>query len=225
MAKRQIKSRERIVDHGEVFTAEREVNAMLDLVKDESERIDSRFLEPACGDGNFVAAILKRKLTSVARKYGKSPSDYERYSIVALTSIYGIDIMEDNIIECRKRLYDAWNKEYDAHCGNETDDGCRNAAQYILDRNILCGDALTMLRSDNTPIIFFQWDLAVGNKMKRRDYRLDQLMCDDAPQMSLTYYAYRGNFEYDTMSSAWIPHPIAEYPLMDYREVQYADQA
>lgn len=224
MARKQIKSRKRVSDHGEVFTSDREVNAMLDLVKDESERIDSRFLEPACGDGNFTTAILKRKLASVEHQYGKSPSDYERYSIVALSSIYGVDILEDNVLECQKRLYDVWNKEYEIHCGSETDDECREAARYILSRNILCGDALTMLKADHTPIVFSQWDLAIGNKMKRRDYRLDQLMQNDDSQMSLTESTSRSDLEYDMETNAWVPRPIAEYPLIDYREVQYADQ-
>ena len=68
---KQVKSKQRVADHGEVFTAEREVNAMLDLVKQETERIDSRFLEPACGDGNFLSEILRRKLAVVKRSYGK----------------------------------------------------------------------------------------------------------------------------------------------------------
>lgn len=75
---KQIKSKKRVADHGEVFTAEREVNAMLDLVKQETERVDSRFLEPACGDGNFLAEILRRKLKEVRRKYKRSPFDYEK---------------------------------------------------------------------------------------------------------------------------------------------------
>ena len=74
----QVKSKQRVADHGEVFTAEREVNAMLDLVKQETERIDSRFLEPACGDGNFLAEILRRKLAVVKARYKNNIADYER---------------------------------------------------------------------------------------------------------------------------------------------------
>ncbi len=86
----QIKSKERVVAHGEVFTSEREVNAMLDFVKDECVRPDSRFLEPACGDGNFLSAILERKLAVLHRKYKKSPRDYEKQAIVAIGSLYGV---------------------------------------------------------------------------------------------------------------------------------------
>ena len=93
----QIKSKERVAERGEVFTAEREVNAMLDLVANECLRPDSRFLEPACGDGNFLSAILKRKLAELRRKYKKSPRDYEKQAVVAIGSLYGVDIMNDNV--------------------------------------------------------------------------------------------------------------------------------
>jgi type I restriction-modification system DNA methylase subunit len=102
---KQLKSRKRVADHGEVFTSEREVNAMLDLVKQETERIESRFLEPACGNGNFLAEILKRKLEVVDNRYSKSQLEWERYAVLAVSSIYGVDILEDNAIECRERLF------------------------------------------------------------------------------------------------------------------------
>ena len=218
MAKEQIKSKERVAEHGEVFTNEREVNAMLDLVKDETERIESRFLEPACGDGNFLIEILRRKLAVVKRQYGRSRSDYEKYSILALSSIYGVDIMEDNAAECRKRLFDEWNTSYSKQCGSEANDECRAAAKYILEHNILCGDALTMLRNDGTPIIFAQWDLVSENKMKRRDYRLDQMMRGTEEQTFMEMFL--DDWEFDEETNAWIPSPIAEYPLINYWEVQ-----
>lgn len=227
MVEKLIKSRKRVADHGEVFTGEREVNAMLDLVKDESERIDSRFLEPACGNGNFVAAILKRKLETVRRLYHISPSDYEKYSVVAVSSIYGVDILQDNVIECRKRLFNIWNENYKLYCKDEADDQCRDAVKYIISRNILCGDALTMLQDDGNPIIFSQWDLVIGNKIKRRDYRLDQLMYDDDDLFSTQNIVHGtggdSEFEYDEETHAWIPAPLKEYPLLDFKEVQYAD--
>lgn len=92
----QVKSKKRVTDHGEVFTSEKEVNAMLDLVKQETERIDSRFLEPACGNGNFLAEVLRRKLTVVEAKYKKSQLDYERYAIIAISSIFGLQVARVN---------------------------------------------------------------------------------------------------------------------------------
>ena len=103
---RQVKSRQRVQEHGEVFTNEREVNAMLDMVKQETERIESRFLEPACGNGNFLAEVLRRKLATVSQQYKKNPDDYMRYAFVAVSSLYGVDILEDNAQECRDRLFE-----------------------------------------------------------------------------------------------------------------------
>jgi len=108
----QVKTKRRVSDYGEVLTGHREVNAMLDLVKQETERIDSRFLEPACGDGNFLSAILERKLTVVEKRYGKSQLDYERYAVLAVSSIYGIDILPDNVRDCRRRLFEIFDSNY-----------------------------------------------------------------------------------------------------------------
>lgn len=216
---RQIKSKERVAEHGEVFTDEREVNAMLDLVKDESSRIESRFLEPACGNGNFVIEVLNRKLVTVRKKYGRSPSDYEKFSIIAVSSIYGVDILEDNVKECRKRLYDFWNRHYTEICGSESREEVRKAAKYIIRHNILHGDALTMLKGNGEPIVFAQWDLVMGNKMQRLDYRLDSLMrVQDEDQMELDFGMQEWNTDRDADTS--ISEPVRKYPLVNYWEVQ-----
>lgn len=123
-------------------------------VKQETERIESRFLEPACGDGNFLAEILRRKLTVVKSRYGKHAADYECYSVIAVTSIYGADILQDNVEDCRKRLFEIWDKDYTTICKKEANNDCREAVRYILRHNILCGDALTLKQVDDSPIIF-----------------------------------------------------------------------
>lgn len=216
----QIKSKKRVVEHGEVFTNAREVNAMLDMVQSESERIDSRFLEPACGTGNFLAEVLSRKLITVKRKYGKFSADYEKYSVLAVSSIYGVDIQQDNVDECRARMYDIWNKEYTKYCKDICSNECREAVKYILAHNILCGDALTMLRDDGTPITFAQWDLVMGSLLKRRDYQLDQLLQGHDEQISLDMCMDGRQWEYDAEIDAMVPAPIKEYPNTDYKEVQ-----
>ena len=178
----QIKSKERVSQRGEVFTAEREVNAMLDLVANECLRPDSRFLEPACGDGNFLSAILKRKLTELRRKYKKSSRDYEKLSIVAIGSLYGVDIMNDNVEACRERLFSIWDAEYTDHCKSEASDEAREAAQFIIERNIINGNALTLMCVDangndtKAPIVFSEWTLINGTKMQRSDYTMADLL-------------------------------------------------
>ena len=226
MPDKQIKSKDRVAEHGEVYTAEREVNAMLDLVKNETERIESRFLEPACGNGNFLAEILKRKLTGVRRMYGKSRSEYEKYSVIAITSIYGVDILEDNVQECIARLFEVLFNEYKAVCKDEVLSDCEDAVMYILQHNILCGNALSMLKVDSEgkdtdePIIFAQWDLTTGDMVKRRDYRLDELMKAKNEQMDMDMLL--NGWEYDEEIKSWIPSPIKEYPPTSYWEVQNA---
>ncbi|WP_307770449.1 hypothetical protein [uncultured Phascolarctobacterium sp.] len=228
MAERQVKSKERVANHGEVFTAEREVKAMCDLVKTETERIESRFLEPACGTGNFLAEVLSRKLAVVKNRYGKSPFDYERYSVLAMTSLYGVDILADNAQECRERLYDIWNKEYTANAKAQANEQCREAVRFILRKNVLCGDALTMLQTDGSPIVFAEWSLVTGNQMKRRDFRLDVLLKENADESSyetqMSLFAESGdseeNWMIDPITHNPVPKPIKEYPLTDYRRVQ-----
>ena len=180
----QTKSKERVRDHGEVFTAEREVKAMCDLVKDETERIDSRFLEPACGDGNFLAEILTRKLQVVKKKYGKSVTDYEKNSLLAVSGIYGVDILYDNVLACRKRMFDIWNDEYSRVCKGAEDEQMRNAIKFILQRNIVCGNALTLKCVDDKgqdtdePIVFSEWAFVTGSMLQRSDYSFAAMLAD-----------------------------------------------
>ena len=215
MQERQVKSKQRVSDHGEVFTAEREVNAMLDLVKPETERIDSRFLEPACGEGAFLIEILRRKLEVVKSRYGKSPYDYERYAVLAVTSIYGVDILQDNVEICRQRLYELWDKSYTANAKAQANEQCREVVRFILRKNILCGDALTMRQSDGKPIIFAEWSLVTENQIKRRDYALDELLAGHEEQMNI----FMVGWEYDEETKAFIPAAVQEYPVVDYRRL------
>lgn len=182
MVKSQIKSKERVKERGEVFTNEREVKAMCDLVKDETERIDSRFLEPACGDGNFLAEILTRKLGVVKRKYKKSTLDYEKNSVLAISSVYGVDIMLDNVLDCRDRLFKIWDKEYKVICKKDCNEQTREAVKFILSKNIVCGNALTFKRVDekgdetDEPIVFSEWAFITGAQMQRQDYTFSHLL-------------------------------------------------
>lgn len=230
--KSQIKSKKRVSEHGEVFTNEREVKAMCDLVAQECDRIDSRFLEPACGDGNFLFEILMRKLATVKKLYKSNQYDYERYSVLAITSIYGVDILADNVEECQKRLFDLWDKEYKSICKKATNEETREAVKFILSKNILCGNALTLMRVDenqqdtDTPIIFPEWSLILGTKLKRRDFRLDVLLkANDKPkngQLSLFDIPedIRSYISINPTTQEYMAEPVCEYPPIHYRKVQ-----
>ncbi len=245
---KQVKSRERVQAHGEVFTNEREVNAMLDLVKQETERIESRFLEPACGDGNFLAEILRRKLTVVKARYGKSLTDYERYAFLAVSSIYGVELLADNAKACRDRLFVILQTDYLPVCKKKPTPGFMDAIRFVLERNVLIGNALSMKCVDEAgeetaePIIFSEWSLATGDKVKRRDFRLDELLeggegggakasggAAEPSPMRLFGDEFmtneggdlhpRSEWELDAETGAWIPKPIRELPLMSIYEL------
>ena len=170
------KSKERINNFGEVFTSHREVNAMLDLVRDESSRIDSRFLEPACGNGNFLCEILNRKIAIVKKKYSQSQTEFERYAFLAVSSLYGVDILEDNVFECRKRIKDLidliYTKQFEL-----PNDKFIHSIEFVLLKNILHGDALKLTCSDGiTPLVFSEWNFVTRSQIKRIEYTLADLL-------------------------------------------------
>ena len=180
---KQVKSRERVQQHGEVFTNEREVNAMLDLVKHETERIDSRFLEPACGDGNFLAEILRRKL-QVCRNFVEQKKstqlEYEKNAVLAVSSIYGIELLPDNATTCRERLFRIFSDEYHTLFTDNVKQTCLDSIRYLLSKNIIIGNALTYHRVDQPDqwIVISEWSLLGGGMMNRRDYEFSYMVGD-----------------------------------------------
>jgi len=191
---------------------------MLDLVKSETERIDSRFLEPACGTGNFLSEILERKLRVVEERYGKSQLEYERYAIQAVSSIYGIDILEDNVQQCRQRLFGIFDLNYLRLFKNKTNDNCRESVRYILERNIIHGDALSLKTVGDTPqpIVFSEWSPVNGSMLKRRDFTFDELL-SHATNKKLPLFS-------DLGENVFLPKPVKEYPLSHFLRVADAEQ-
>lgn len=202
-----VKSKQRVADHGEVFTPPWMVEAMLDLVKDETERIDARFLEPACGSGNFIRRILQRKLAAVELKYGRSDFERQNYALLALMCIYGIELLADNVAECRANALEIFA---DYTRVSEGDD-LYLAASHVLRCNILHGDALTMRTRDGAPIAFAEWGYVGKGKFQRRDFRLDVLT---------------GSSNFSAEGSLFGKHeiftPIKTYPPMTVRELAAA---
>ncbi len=202
-----IKSEQRITDHGELFTPAWMVEVMLDLVKGETKRIDSRFLEPACGSGNFPALILQRKLAAVELKFGKSEFAKQHYALLALMCTYGIELLADNIAECRANmleiLADYLNLE-------ESNDFCR-AAAFVLSQNLVHGDALTMRTTDGQPVTFAEWGYLGKGKFQRRDFRFDVLTGSSAFSASGSLFAHLGKHEIFT--------PIRTHPPMAVSEL------
>ena len=205
-----IKSKRRVADHGEVFTPLWMVEAMFNLVKDETERIDSRFLEPACGSGNFLVMVLQRKLSAVELKFGKSDFEKRQYALLALMCIYGIELLVDNIAECRANLLELFSDYLNL---SESDDLYR-AASYVLSQNLVHGDALTMRTHDDQPITFAEWGYLSKGKFQRRDFRFDALTAASAFSAEGSLFAHLGKHEIFT--------PTKTYPPMTVRELASA---
>jgi hypothetical protein len=201
-----IRSKQRIADHGEVFTPAWLVQAMLDLVKEETERIDSRFLEPACGSGNFLVEVLRRKLASVEVRFGRSEFERRHYALLGLMCVYGIELLDDNIAECGDNLLEVF-AEY-LHL-DESDDVYR-AAAYVLSQNLIHGDALTMRTSLDQPIVFAEWGYVGKGKFQRRDFRLDVLAQSSAFSEEGTLFADLGKHEIFTPTRTYPPFTVRD---------------
>jgi N-6 DNA Methylase len=206
-----IKSKQRVADHGEVFTPAWMVEAMLDLVKDETERIDSRFLEPACGSGNFLVRIVQRKLAAVELRYGKSDFERQHYGLLGLMCIYGVELLVDNIAECRANVLEIFIE----YLNLNTSDDLYRAASYVLSQNLVHGDALTMRTQNNQAITFAEWGYLGKGKFQRRDFRFDSLT------LSSTFSAEGSLFA--QLSKHEVFKPMKTYPPMTVRELASAE--
>lgn len=212
---RTVNKRQRIIDHGEVFTPPGLVNDMLDLVAHECERIDSRFLEPACGTGNFLAEVLRRKLVTVDKRHARNRDKWERDAILCVCSIYGIDLLPDNIADCRKRLLDVVRAAHEGPFKAPLPNEAARAAAYILSKNMVQGDALTFRNSKDRPIVFPEWSPLNGNLLKRRDFAYDHLL-------EQADYASRPLFS-DLGKDVYLPTPVGEFPPVHYLNVADAE--
>lgn len=209
---KQIKSRQRVADHGEVFTNPREVNAMLDLVRDESFRLDSRFLEPACGDGNFLIEILRRKLSLLQDT--KSQTEWEFQSLIAVGSCYGIDILPDNAEACRTRLEEYVLSQHPTPERLPVDSPYLLSLLYMLQKNIVCGDALTYRTADDKPIVFCEWTPIAGSmQFSRRDFQFDFLVTQ-----SHQYSLFDEQGEVQSFDE-----PVRTYPPLHYTQLYRYD--
>ena len=201
-----VKSRQRVADHGEVFTPPWMVEAMLDLVRDETERIDARFLEPACGSGNFLVQILRRKLAAVDRKYGASAFERRHYALLALMGVYGIELLPDNIAECRANL----RQIFVDHLGITPTDELARAATTVLALNLVHGDALTMRTHGGEPITFAEWGYLGKGRFQRRDFRFDSLTQSSAFSAADSLFAQLGKHEIFTPTKSYPPMSVGE---------------
>lgn len=198
-----VKSKQRIADHGEVFTPGWMVDDMLNLVKSETERIDARFLEPACGSGNFLVPVLQRKLAVVKARHGRSDFEKRHYALFALMCVYGIELLSDNIQECRANLLNTFMK----FLGRDDGGQWSRAAQKVLDANVVQGDALTMTTTSGRPIAFPEWGYLGKGRYQRRDFDYVNLM------QRASFEATLWDHEHEIFT------PTRRYPPMTVQEI------
>jgi hypothetical protein len=206
-----IKSRKRVADHGEVFTPPWLVEKMLDLVKGETERIDARFLEPACGSGNFLVPVLQRKLAAVEAKFAKSEFERRHYALLAVMCCYGIELLADNIAECRANMLEVFAE----YLNIDEADELHRAAWFVLSLNLVHGDAMTMRDTNGAPIAVVEWGYLGKGKFQRRDFRLDVLTGMAGFSVEGSLFANLGRHE--------IFMPISVFPPMAVRDLAASD--
>ena len=215
-----IKSKHRVSEHGEVFTPKWLVEDMLDLVKDESYRIDSRFLEPACGSGNFLVSLLRRKLANVFEKYGKNEFEKRHYALFALMCIYGIELLQDNLDECHANLLGVFEEFFES----ELQEDLKDAAEFVISQNIIIGDALTMKRPKSSKqdldqaLVFPEWGYIGKGKFQRRDFRFDALTQMSAFSEQGTLFADLGRHEVFQPIKTYEPATISDLGRMKYEK-------
>jgi len=207
----QFRDRKRIADYGEVFTASKEVNEIIYIVEHEAYRVESKFFEPACGNGNFLTEILKRKISTIEKKYAKNQVDFEKNLIISIGSLYGIDILKNNVEESKYRLEEIAIQKYKKLFNKDTKENFIKVVKYILNKNIIIGDALTLKSTTKKqkPLIFSEWASINGTEIKRKDYVLYKLL--DNSEMSRVK-SDEGLIEY-------IPAPIKEYRKVHYLDI------
>ena len=183
---KQIKSKSRVSNFGEVYTAKKQVTDMVNLVGDMASEITATVLEPACGNGNFLSEILRRKQSAVMQQL-ISQNILERNTLRAVASIYGIDIQKDNVLECRERLYRQiieskvhWSPLF-----------CK-MLRDILNRNIICGDTLTMLADRGKPLTISEWDIRDNGTAVRKDVLFSDMIANGGESTNyIRRYYYR----------------------------------
>jgi len=209
----QIKSKERVSDFGEVNTSDTTADLMLDLADHQAKRVDSRYLEPACGDGVFLEKIILRKLSAI-KNLNKNQYEYEKMLVVLTGSVYGVEILEDNVKTAKENLYKLINKEYTKYFTNSINKNILKSVQFILDKNIIHGDALTLLNvTTDDPIVFCEWSI-VMNKLKRKDFTFDRLLSYE-PFGKDTLFSDLGD-------NVYIPEPNKDYDLVSFDKAYQA---
>lgn len=208
--------RERVIAYGEVFTPPGLVNDMLDLVANECEREDSRFLEPACGDGNFLAEVLTRRLSKVTKKH-RVQAQWEAHALLGLACLYGIELLQENAAACRGRLNLLFQDFYQENFKDKAEMAVIQAAWHITRTNIVQGDARMMTGADSGPIIMTEWSLVGRGRLKRRLFEYRELVPDQEDNQSL--FAHSSDVRNEEGEAVFIARHVCDLPIVHYRDL------
>jgi hypothetical protein len=217
-----IKSKARIQKHGEVFTPAWVVNDMLNLLPEEVWEVGKTFLEPACGEGAFLIEIIKRKLEII---YTENQTEWEWLAAIATSSIYGIEILEDNIANCRKNVLQVFSKFYNAKFPKTQDEEVIKTIQFLLEKNIIQGNALTYRKcaiscgnkcNKCELILFSEWTPLENYQLKRKDYSYEGVI-----KASEQKNANKGGLFEDTVNTDEIGL-VKEYKTVNWKDIRYA---
>ncbi|WP_227657685.1 GIY-YIG nuclease family protein [Candidatus Magnetaquicoccus inordinatus] len=195
-------------DDGGIFS-DHEVRAYL-----KQKGFDNPSLEPACGSGNFLVPVLRRKLLAVELRYGQSDFEKRHYALLGLMCIYGIELLSDNIAECRANLLGIFAE----YLGLNEEDNLYRIACFVLSLNIVHGDALTMKASDGQPITFAEWGYLGKGKFQRRDFLLDILTLSSTFSAEGSLFAHLGKHEIFTPIKVWQPMIMSELAVLSVQE-------
>ena len=221
-----------MVDHGEVFTPPGLVRDMLDLpgVADECRRVDARFLEPACGDGNFLTEVLRRRLDAVTGQHPKHALiPWERDALRGLANLYGIEKQHDNVGRCRDRLVELFESTYVTRFRNAARPAVVGAARHLVRANIHYGDALDMTGPDpdaprdRSPLVFTQWSmvgggLGGGGRFKRRLFEYRELAGHEAVDGGL-FAPPKERIVGDDGRPVFLAQSVGDLPLVHYLDL------
>ena len=207
-----IKDKKRVEEFGEVNTSMPEINGMLKLLETEVNRVDSRFYEPACGDGNFLVEILKRKIQLIEKKYSKNQILFERNLFLIVCNLYGVDILQDNVTCCRNRLINTIKESYERNFKNISNHKLFESLEFVISKNILCGDALTLKTVENNPIIFSEWSLVKNNFVKRINFKLSTILESESITNTPLFS--------DMGESIFMPTPFKTFKLQHFLELK-----
>lgn len=182
-----IKSKQRVQNHGEVFTPKRIVKEILNMpnIREACQNPTSTFLEPAAGEGVFLVQVLNRKLKMVAKNYSEDITRFENYSLLALSTLYGVELLEDNAQKCVMNMYqvyyDAYLRQVSEH-SSKVKNRVLDSAKLIISKNIAQGNFLTKLSVTGNPLVFSEWQVINLRKntktinVQRTEYTLEEIL-------------------------------------------------